>query len=174
MLGTAAAASIRSTRETTYGIVSGVRIEDAIEVFARGFSFTRSFTHPYLVERVGPLWLMRDAPRKRPEYRNEEWLVYGVSAAEADAIIQANRRERYAVCAFRMTEESDGPLREDWKSAGYRLQTTEMLFAHDLDLLSPVKCSCAVARVTARNVRVPGLQYGRWEQPRSRKRGSRK
>jgi SAM-dependent methyltransferase len=29
-------------------------IERAIEIFAHGFCFTRSFTHPYLAERVGP------------------------------------------------------------------------------------------------------------------------
>jgi len=61
-------------------------IEKAIEVFAGGFSFTRSFTYPYLAERVGPLWVMRDAPRKRPVYRTEEWIAHGVAPQEVDRI----------------------------------------------------------------------------------------
>src|SRR5258706_3746862 len=36
-------------------------IDHAIEVFTRGFCFTRSFTHPYVAERIDPLWVMREA-----------------------------------------------------------------------------------------------------------------
>ena len=39
-------------------------LQHAIEVFARGFCFTRSFTHPYLAERLGKVWVVRDGPRK--------------------------------------------------------------------------------------------------------------
>ena len=38
-------------------------MQQAMEVFARGFAFTRSFTHPYLPDRVGDLWAVRDGPR---------------------------------------------------------------------------------------------------------------
>jgi hypothetical protein len=41
-------------------------MEFAIEVFVRGHSVGRSRTHPYEASRVGPLWVMRDAPRKNP------------------------------------------------------------------------------------------------------------
>ena len=49
-------------------------VDVAIAAFLRGFAFTHSFTHPYVAERVGPLWVMRDAPRNRPGayYRREE------------------------------------------------------------------------------------------------------
>jgi len=48
-------------------------IESTIEVFARGFAFTRSFTHPYLAERIAPgVWVLRDATRARGSYRAEE------------------------------------------------------------------------------------------------------
>ncbi|MHB8636114.1 MAG: GNAT family N-acetyltransferase [Fimbriimonadaceae bacterium] len=124
-----------------------MRIEDAIETFGCGFSFTRSFTHKYVFERVDSLWVMRDAPRTRPEYRGEEWLVYGTSPAEAEAIVQANRRGRYAVCVFRTEEEPDAPPRAGWKELGYRLQTTEMFFAHSLARIPAVKCDYEVLRV---------------------------
>ena len=125
-----------------------MQIEEAIEVFGRGFTFTRSFTHPYLFERVGPLWVMRDAPRKKPEYRNEEWLVLGTPPEEADSIIQANSRDRYAVCAFRTVLERDAPLRESWKALGYRLQSTEMFFAHTLANIPAARCDYVIERVT--------------------------
>ena len=52
--------------------MSNQEIEFAIEVFVRGYSAGRSRTFPYEVNRVGPAWLMRDAPRKNPrEYRKE-------------------------------------------------------------------------------------------------------
>lgn len=38
-------------------------LEHAVEVLVRGFSFTRSYTHPYLAERIGSCWIMRDGPR---------------------------------------------------------------------------------------------------------------
>ena len=47
-------------------------MQRTIEVFARGVCFTRSFTHPYLAERVGGVWVMRDGPGKRGDYRREE------------------------------------------------------------------------------------------------------
>ena len=46
-------------------------MQQAMEVFARGFAFTRSFTHPYLPERVGDLWVVRDGPRKKVDFRRE-------------------------------------------------------------------------------------------------------
>src|SRR5579872_2975619 len=125
-----------------------MRIEDAIEVFGQGFTFTRSFTHPYLFERVGPLWVMRDAPRKKPPYRNEEWLVYGVNAAEAEKTIHANCRDRYAICAFRTMDKPDQPLRDSYKSLGYRLGHTEMFFSHDLQGLPNPTCDYLIEQVT--------------------------
>jgi hypothetical protein len=51
-------------------------MEFAIEVFVRGHSAGKSRTFPYEASRVGPLWVMRDAPRKNPrDYRKEEWIA---------------------------------------------------------------------------------------------------
>ena len=64
------------------------RTEFAIEVFVRGHSAGRSRTFPYEVSRVGPIWLMRDAPRKNARnYRKEEWVAHDVEASEVDAEI---------------------------------------------------------------------------------------
>jgi len=124
-----------------------VRIEEAIEVFGQGFTFTRGFTHPYLFERVAPLWVMRDAPRKRPEYRNEEWLVYRTPAEEAERVIQANRRQRYAVCVFLEGDETHEHVKIEFKAIGYRFHGVETLFDHSLNQIPEFKCSYSTKRV---------------------------
>ena len=74
-------------------------IEFAIEVFVRGHSAGRSRTFPYEVSRVGPLWLMRDAPRKNPrDYRKEEWIAHDADPREVDAIVRKQTRGRFFVC----------------------------------------------------------------------------
>src|SRR4051812_46195472 len=92
-------------------------IARGIEVFARGFAFYRSFTHPYLAERVGPLWVVRDAPRKKStDYRREEWIAHGVEPAEVDRTARENTRGLFAVCALRRLDEPDAPLRAGYKA----------------------------------------------------------
>src|SRR6266404_2994724 len=76
-------------------------IEFAIEVLVRGHSAGRSRTFPYEVSRVGPVWLMRDAPRKNPRnYRKEEWIAHDVDPREVDAIVRQHTRGRFFVCAM--------------------------------------------------------------------------
>jgi hypothetical protein len=85
-------------------------IEFAIEVFVRAHGAGRSGTFPYEVSRVGPLWLMRDAPRKNPrDYRKEEWVAYEVAPRKVDAIACRHARGRFFVCAMIAEGEPDGP-----------------------------------------------------------------
>jgi GNAT superfamily N-acetyltransferase len=108
-------------------------VDRAIEAFVRGFCFTRSFTHPYVAERVGPVWRMRDGPRRNAkDYRNEEWVAHGVEPAEVDRLVRSRARGGFAICAIHASDESDGPLRAGYKSLGYRLGTTEPLMVHRL------------------------------------------
>ena len=88
----------------------------AIETFVGGFTYTRSFTHPYLAERIGPLWVMRDAERKRGNYRNEEWICRGTPPEEVDRIARERTRGRFAVCAIHGADETDTELRAGFKS----------------------------------------------------------
>jgi GNAT superfamily N-acetyltransferase len=108
-------------------------IQHAIEVFAKGFALTRSFTFPYQAEQVGPLWLVRDAERKRAaDYRREEWVAVDVVPAEVDAAARSGTRGRFCICAICPAGQSDVPLREGYKSLGYRLNTTEAFMQHRL------------------------------------------
>jgi GNAT superfamily N-acetyltransferase len=123
-------------------------IKFAIEVFVRGHSAVRSRTFPYEVGRVGPLWVMRDAPRKNPrDYRKEEWIAYDVEAGEADEIVRRNTRGRYFVCAMVADGEPDGSTRAAYKALGYRLLASEGFFVQPLKRIPRPPCPAVIARV---------------------------
>jgi ribosomal protein S18 acetylase RimI-like enzyme len=108
-------------------------IPSAIEVFAKGFASGRCFTHPCLAEQVGPLWVIRDAERKRAaDYRNEEWVAFDADPVEVDATARRLTRGRFAICAICAADAAEGPIRTAYKSLGYRLTATEPLMMHRL------------------------------------------
>jgi len=107
-------------------------IEQALEVFARGFCFTRSFTHPYLAEQIDGIWMVRDAPRKSGNYRGEEYLVHGTAAEKVDRVARGHARGRFSVCAVCGEGEDAAALVARYKALGYRLQTTEPFMVHPL------------------------------------------
>jgi len=120
--------------------LTNLELELAIEVFVRGFTFTRGFTHPYPPERLTPkVWVMRDAPRKSGDYRREEYVGHGISASEFDLIIWQATRGRYNVCYIRPMEENDSQIRAEFRALGYRLMVTEPFFVHRLLTVEPVE-----------------------------------
>ena len=105
----------------------------AIEVFVCGHSASKSRTYPYQAGRVGPLWVMRDAPRKNPrDYRKEEWIAHGTEASLVDAIARRHARGRFFVCVAVGEGEPEEPTRTAYKSLGYRLLATEGFFVQRL------------------------------------------
>ena len=149
--------------------VAPAEFERAIEVFARGFSFARSFTHPYVPERLAPngarsaagtLWVLRDADRRTGAYRKEEWVSHGLDPEYLHAAVANSPwRERtracrstqdrggYSVCAIHATEEPDRPLRDGFKSLGYRLGGTEPFMLHRLRRIPRVTAPAVIRRV---------------------------
>jgi L-amino acid N-acyltransferase YncA len=124
-------------------------IDHAIEVFVRGFCAQKSVTHPYECCRVGPLWVMRDEPRKNPKnYRKEEWIAYGVPPREVDAAARRGTRGRFFVCAIRPMDEDDADLRTGYKEMGYRLLGTEPLLVHRLKRIPKPTAAVEIKRVT--------------------------
>lgn len=124
------------------------QIEEAVEVFVRGFCAGKSRTHPYEAIRIANMWVMRDAPRRNSrDYRKEEWVAYGVEPAAADAAAREHRRGRYFVCAILETDQSDESLRAEYKRLGYRLLAREGLFRHRLERIPRAGSPVPVRRV---------------------------
>jgi GNAT superfamily N-acetyltransferase len=127
---------------------SNPAIEFAIEVFVRGHSAGRSRTFPYEVSRVGPLWLMRDAPRTNPrDYRKEEWIAHDVDPREADAIARQHTRGHFFVCAMIAQGQPEEPTRVAYKALGYRLLATEGFFVQQLKRIPSVSSPALIERV---------------------------
>ena len=123
-------------------------IEFAIEVFVRGHSAGRSRTFPYEASRVGPVWVMRDAPRKNPrDYRKEEWIAHGVEPAEVNAIARKHTRGRFFVCVIVREGDTDAPTRSAYKALGYRLLATEGVFVQRLQRIPNSASPVAIERV---------------------------
>ena len=123
-------------------------IEFPIEVFVRGHSAGRSRTFPYEVSRAGPLWLMRDAPRKNPrDYRKEEWIAHGADPREVDAIVRKQTRGRFFVCAMIAEGEPDTPTRAAYKVLGYRLLATEGFFVQRMKRIPRRPSPVSIERV---------------------------
>jgi len=123
-------------------------IKFAIEAFVRGHSAIRSRTFPYEVSRIGPLWLMRDAPRRNPhDYRKEEWIAHDVDPRKVDAVAQRHTRGRFFVCAMIAEGEPDGSTRATYKALGYRLLATEGFFVQRLKRIPKPSSSVLIERV---------------------------
>ena len=135
-------------------------LERAIEVFARGFSYVRSRTHPYEATQIAnpgrpgapPLWVLRDAERRRGNYRAEEWVSCNLPPAVVDAAARAETRGRYVICAIHPAGTSDQPLRDGFKALDYRLNTTEPLMAHPLRRIPRVPEPAVIERVLTREM----------------------
>jgi GNAT superfamily N-acetyltransferase len=128
-------------------------MEFAIEVFVRGHSAGRSRTFPYEASHVGPLWVMRDAPRKNPrDYRKEDWIAYGVDATEVDAIVRRHTRGRFFICAMVKQGEPDQLTRTAYKSLGYRLLATEGFFVQRLKRVPKPSTFVSIERVRTREL----------------------
>ncbi len=108
-------------------------IAQAVEVFVRGFAFTRSLTHPYVPQRVGPAWVMRDGPRRDVRrYRREEWTAHGVDPVALDGHVREHAQGRFALCPVLGLDEPVEAIRATYKELGYRLGGTEPLMIHRL------------------------------------------
>ncbi len=128
---------------------------EAIETFVRGYCVGRSLTHPYLCERVGKLWALRDGPRRvARSYRKEEWVAYGVEPQEVDAAARQQSCGHYVISAMRRIDESDDAMRSEYKRLGYRLQCTEPFFVHRLNRISGKGSPARICRLRSAKLAV--------------------
>lgn len=123
-------------------------IELAIEVFVRGHCAGKSRTFPYEATRVGPLWVMRVAPRKNPRnFRKEEWIAHAIDPRDVDAVARRETRGRFFVCTIIGEGEPDEPTRSAYKSLGYRLLASEAFFVQPLERIPMPHSPVPIERV---------------------------
>jgi GNAT superfamily N-acetyltransferase len=100
-----------------------------LETFLRGFSATRSMTHPYLVRQVSPsIWVLADAPRSKGTARKSEVIVYGAGPEETLDTIRREAIGHHLLCVLLESPDSVNATRDAYKGHGYRLADREALF----------------------------------------------
>src|SRR5437667_7640856 len=104
--------------------VCPITFERAVEVFVRGFCFTRSYTHPYLAERADSSWVMRDAPRISGDVRVEEFVGHDLSAEKFADIAIRHARGPFRLCAILRDGEDSAAIRAGFRRLNFRLMTT--------------------------------------------------
>jgi GNAT superfamily N-acetyltransferase len=133
-----------------------ISIPDAVEVFVRGFCFLRSSTRPYVAERLGHLWLLRDAPPApragkpatvRRDPRKAEVIAYDTAPARVVAAIRDADPGWHFVCHLHEPDVLTRSIRDAYKALGYRALATEWMFAHDLGAIPALGSEPPVRRV---------------------------
>lgn len=114
-----------------------VTLDEAVEVFVTAFCGIKSRTHPYVARRVGTLWVMEDAPRKKP--RVIEVVGRSVPADEVQATLRDAGIGRHFYCDIAPPEEDRFRRRDTFKACGYRALGTEWVFAHRLSDIPVVR-----------------------------------
>jgi len=105
----------------------------SLEAFVRGFSTTRSLTHPYEVREIGPMvWLLSDAPRAHGAPRNSEVVAYNTPPQVLANVLRVANVGRHALCVMLDTPAPSREVAQIYKDNGYRLLNREPLFVLDL------------------------------------------
>lgn len=127
------------------------RIDAAIETFAGGFCYTRSFTHPYVATRLTPQVLqLHDGPRSNPnaDVRRDEFVCFGCSPSEALAISADAASGNFAICFVLPLGADDTEVRKEFKALGCRLGATEAFMDNDLPDISATEPIIPIVRIT--------------------------
>ncbi|MFM7187106.1 MAG: GNAT family N-acetyltransferase [Armatimonadota bacterium] len=127
------------------------RIDAAIETFAGGWCYTRSFTHPYVATRLTPQVLrLHDGPRSNPnaDVRREEFVCFGCSPSEALAISASAATGNYAICFVLPLGADDTEVRREFKALGCRLGATEAFMDNDVPYISATEPIIPIVRIS--------------------------
>lgn len=101
----------------------------AIVAFSHGFAFTRSYTHPYVVEHMHGLTVMHDTPGRYDGERNPEYIVLDMTPRAAAKALRACGCVRGGVCVIEGPEADLDRSKEAYKRYGMRLLRREPFFA---------------------------------------------
>lgn len=126
------------------------RIDAAIETFAGGWCYTRSFTHPYVATRLTPQVLqLHDAPRSNPnaDVRRDEFVCFGCSPSEALEISASASKGNFAICFVLPIGVDDTEVRKEFKALGCRLGATEAFMDNTLAPIEATEPIIPIVRI---------------------------
>lgn len=126
------------------------RIDAAIETFAGGWCYTRSFTHPYVATRLTPQVLqLHDAPRSNPnaDVRRDEFVCFGCSPTEALEISASVAKGNFAICFVLPAGVDDTEVRKEFKALGCRLGATEAFMDNTLTPIEATEPIIPIVRI---------------------------
>ncbi|HLO98595.1 MAG TPA: GNAT family N-acetyltransferase [Fimbriimonas sp.] len=106
-------------------------LDSAVEVFVSAFSMLKSRTYPYVPTKVEDLWVMQDHP---PRKKNRKIEVIATEIEPSEAIAQVNRADLgwHFMCHIHPDDSDFERIRAEYKAAGYRAMSREIMFVHDL------------------------------------------
>lgn len=128
-----------------------IPIETAVQAFVSGYCFTRSYTHPYLSQQVGPLWRMYDEPRKRGT-RREEYVCHKQAPDSVDELVRSKTDGHFCLCVLVTPDQDEEALRAQFKELGYRLGHSEFLMAHQMRRIPKASGPLPVLRVDSQDM----------------------
>ena len=126
------------------------RIDAAIETFAGGWCYTRSFTHPYVATRLTPQVLqLHDGPRSNPnaDVRRDEFVCFGCSPSEALEISASAAKGNFAICFVLPVGVDDTEVRKEFKALGCRLGATEAFMDNTQAHIEPTEPIIPIVRI---------------------------
>ena len=126
------------------------RIDAAIETFAGGWCYTRSFTHPYIATRLTPQILqLHDGPRSNPnaDVRRDEFVCFGCSPSEALKVSASAAKGNFAICFVLPIGVDDTEVRQEFKALGCRLGATEAFMDNDAPEVEPTEPIIPIVRI---------------------------
>lgn len=126
----------------------GQLIAESIETFVKGHAITKSLTHPYEAVTFGPIWCLRDGPRKNPKhYRKEEWIAYNVAPTDLIRVAQSHARGRHFLGVLVDDDDQVKSVRDQYRRLGYRLLVTEFFFVHHLTRIPRRSAEAEIVRL---------------------------
>lgn len=123
-------------------------LESAVEVFAQGFAFTRSYTHPYVVEVKHGLTIMHDTPGRYDGERNPEYIVLRMTPEKGVKALRKAGCVRGGVCVIEDNDADLAETKDAYKKHGLRLFRREPFFAARTELAPKYKSPMQIKRIS--------------------------
>ena len=117
----------------------------AYETFVHAGIISRPGIHPRVLEQAGLLAVIRDAPGKKGDARNDHFIVCNVSAPDSKTSILQNLRGRFKVSVLVGLSEDANTTKQQFKSIGLRLLASWPMFICEANSIDPIQSPAGVS-----------------------------